>query len=230
MVKMKQGRKIAISFVVLMTLFFTLLFTWVFVIPGAFLYIEIGKYVGPIIGLILLILIFILILAIPARVLNRFEKSMTKKEFAELIRRKKRQIFELVLISFLISFFVVSAFSFVFISAVSQQGSKIDAFVAQNANESLQDYTGNLTIFLNTNLKSCYNKPEWLYKIDEQVSTNFFDSWIMNVCSVNRAEVILYQGWGACGQAAILLQQVMHDSGYETRLAHFKGVDHSGQK
>jgi hypothetical protein len=83
-----------------------------------------------------------------------------------------------------------------------------------------------LTSFLNSNLKSCYGKPEFLFKIDERLSANLLDPWMMKVSGADRADIILYQGWGACGQAAMLLQQVMHDSGYETRLAHFIGVDH----
>jgi hypothetical protein len=192
---------------------------------GAFLYIEVGRFAGPILGLVILVLIWILTLLIPSRMLIRFTDSLTKKEFATLIKRNKRKIIGIVLFGLCISIFVTFASSFILMSTV-QSGKKIDTFVAENSNESLQEYALNLTSFLNSNLKSCYNKPESLFKIDERLSDSLLDPWIMNIVGVNRADVILYQGWGACGQAAILLQQVMHDSGYETRLARFIGVDH----
>jgi hypothetical protein len=108
-----------------------------------------------------------------------------------------------------------------------QNAEKISRFVAQNTNETLQSYVGNLTIFLNANLKCCYNKPEMIYKCYENLGfISPIALWVMNLFGINQADYILFQGWGACGEAAIVLEQVMHDSGYQTRVAHFIGVDH----
>jgi len=43
---------------------------------------------------------------------------------------------------------------------------------------------------------------------------------------VTRADLIVYQGWGSCGQAALLIGELLQYAGYETRQAFFKGIDH----
>ena len=90
----------------------------------------------------------------------------------------------------------------------------------------MPDYVQNLTVFLNNNLNSSYNRLEALFEIDLTLSYTLLDPALMDVWNVSRADVILFQGWGSCGQAAILLSQVMHESGYESRVARFKGIDH----
>jgi hypothetical protein len=190
---MNQDSRLALAFVVLMAVSFALLFERVFVVPGAFLYIEIGRYVGPITGLITIVLVLILALVIPGRALSHFENLMTKREFSQLIKRKRKKIIELAIVSLLISFSVVSVLSLAFISTVLQSSRRIDAFVAHNANETLPNYVANLTTFLNDNLKSCYDKPELLFKIDEYASSSLLGSWVMKISNVDRAEVILYQ-------------------------------------
>lgn len=228
MISLNQSTKLTIASVALLAILSApfLMLEGISATTGAFLYIEIGRLLGPILGLVILILIWVSIILIPSKILSRFGDSMSKKEFLGLIKRNKGRIVGIVLSGLCVSFIVTFAFSFILMSTVVQSGRKIDAFVAENSNESLQEYTANLTSFLNSHLKSCYNKPESLFKIDERLSATLLDPWIMNASGVNQADIILYQGWGACGQAAILLQQVMHDSGYETRLARFKGVDH----
>lgn len=181
---------------------------------------------GPILGLVILVSVWISALLVLRQILPRFEDSWTKKEWITFVKLKKKKIVGIVLSGLCVSFILTFASSFIVMSAMIQSGRKVDAFVAENSNESLQEYVTNLTSFLSNNLKSCYNKLESLFKIDERLSAGLLDPWIMNFFGANRADIILYQGWGACGQAAILLQQVLHDSGYETRLAHFKGVDH----
>jgi hypothetical protein len=109
---------------------------------------------------------------------------------------------------------------------IKESHKKMDSFSASNSNQNLTVYEQNLTVFLQENLKSSYNKPEYLFEIDSQLSRSLIDSLTMDAWNVSNADVILFQGWGSCGQVAILLAQVMHNSGYESRIAHFKGVDH----
>ena len=51
----------------------------------------------------------------------------------------------------------------------------------------------------------------------------------MQICRVTEADLIVYQGWGSCGEAAILIEELLHLARYETRLAHFKEniIDHA---
>jgi hypothetical protein len=228
MMSLSQSLKLTIASIALVALLSAplLMSGGISAATGAFLYVEVGRFVGPVLGLVILVLVWVSTILIPSKILIRFGDSLTKKEFISLIKRNKRKIIGIVLSGLCVSFIVTLASSFFLMSTLVQSGSKVDAFAAENSNESLQEYVANLTPFLNNNLKSCYNKPESLFKIDERLSASLLDPWIMNVSGVSQADIILYQGWGACEQAAILLQQVMHDSGWETRLAHFKGVDH----
>jgi hypothetical protein len=222
---LNQRQRITLVFSILITVVLTVAFALVFAIPGVYVYIEIGRFVGPIVGLILIASLSISTYAICNKALSDFKHSMTKMEYSEVLNRKKAAC--LVMISLSLSILILSAFSLGFVSAANQSNKRIDLFVAQNTNESLQNYEHNLTIFLKANLKCSYNKPEILYKYDEGlVSYSLVGSWIMKVSGINPADFILFQGWGACGEAAIVLEQVMHDSGYETRLAKFKGYDH----
>lgn len=109
---------------------------------------------------------------------------------------------------------------------VSQAGKKIDTFVSENADLDLQNYVANVSSFLNSNVGQAYHKPETLFTIDSQITDTFLDPYIMQIWGVTRADVIVYQGWGSCGQAAILIEELLRDSGYETRQAYFKNIDH----
>lgn len=229
---MKESFHLTVPFVAVTSIGFIIFFRLLGVsaMTLAFAEFEIGKLVGPVIGRWMAAAIIIIILILPTvkllRVSARIDKSMTSKEVWGLVKRKKKKIGSMIFVGLLVSLLVIFSFSLIFIPRLAQADKTIAIFVAESRNESLQDYAANLTSFLNNNLKSSYNKPEAAFEIDNQISNAFIDSWIMQIWNVTRSDLILYQGWGSCGQAAILVQQLLHDCGYETRLAHFMGVDH----
>jgi hypothetical protein len=195
-------------------------------ITNVFLLVEIGKFVGPIAGLIIAILIPVLFLALPSIPIARFEKNKSIKTAVASLMRHKKRVIGVILTGLALSLLVTISLSVPLMIHTRKAGTRIDVFVVNNKNATLTDYVSNLTVFLNNNLNSSYNRAESLFEIDGQLSRSLIDSSIMNICNVTNADVILFKGWGSCGQAAILLAQVMHDSGYESRIAHFKGVDH----
>ncbi len=193
---------------------------------NTFLLIEIGKFSGPILGLILasaVTAIFPILSAIP---LLRFEKGKLNKMAFTSIRRHRKRVIGIIFIGFTLSFTVTFLLSAPFMLQIKDSDKKIDAFVLRNSNESLADFVENLTFFLNENLNNSYKRTESLFEIDSKLSQTLIDPIIMQTWNVTAADVILNQSWGSCGQAAILLAQVMHNAGYESRIAHFKGVDH----
>ncbi len=109
---------------------------------------------------------------------------------------------------------------------VSLAGKKIDTFVAENANSSFQDYVSNISSFLHKNVGAAWDRPEAIFRIDNLVSYTLLDPYIMKAWGVTRADLIVYQGWGTCGQAALLIGELFQRAGYETRQAFFKGIDH----
>lgn len=58
------------------------------------------------------------------------------------------------------------------------------------------------------------------------ISGTFLDPYIMQIWGVTKSDVIVYQGWGTCEQAALLIEELLRRGGYQTRLARFVGIDH----
>jgi hypothetical protein len=196
-------------------------------IPWEFSYLVTGRILGPIFGLVFLVLVLIAVLLIPAKILVNFLSSATNgtpKELWAIV--KNRKTMRMALLGLALSLMVVFMSSFIFMPQVSRARQKIDVFVAVNANRSFQDYVNNVSSFLNDNVQSAYNRPEGLFRIDNKISGTLLDPYIMKGFGVTRADLIVYQGWGTCGQAAILIEELLHDAGYQTREAYFKNIDH----
>ena len=224
-------RSAFVAFVVLVALVFMLsvLALKISSIVWEFSYLTIGRLVGPILGLVISALILIVLMVAPALIVDRFLTSKTNgtlKDLWAFLKMRKKKAMRVVLLGLALFLVVMSLFSLFFLPKLLQAGQKINSFVIESRGLSLQEYVANLTLFLNNNLRSSYNKPENLFKVDEQISYTILDPYILKLAGVTRADLIVYQGWGACGQAAILIEELLHDSGYETRDAHFKGVDH----
>lgn len=182
-------------------------------IPWRFAHLEVGRLL-PYISFPESLILFLLatpIVYISALVSTRL-KSNSKKW--------------LLFTGLILTFLTIFSSSLVFTPRIAKTGQKIDAFVVENANVSLQDYVPNISIFLSVNLQNSYNRPEASFEADNWIFTSVLDPYIMRIWGVTRADVILYQGWGACGQAAILIEELLHDAGYETRQAYFKDIDH----
>lgn len=190
-----------------------LMFTVVSAIPWKFTYLAIGRHVGPIIGLEF----FVLILLVVPITLFSFRVSM---------KIKKNRIICMFVLGLLLSLLTISSFSLVFIPKVLEASKKIDIFTANKAGLNFQDYVLEVSSFLDDNVRSAYHKPESSFKIDNHISNALLDPFIMKIWGVTRADLIVYQGWGTCGQAAIVIEQLLHDAGYETRRARFKNIDH----
>ena len=182
-------------------------------IPWTFAYLEVGRHIGPIPGLDT-IFFALFLTAIPL------------VSFLASTRLKKNRTVWFFALNIILSSFIILSFSMVFMPQVSLAGKKIDTFLAENANSSFQDYTSNVTLFLNDNVGSAWDKPEAIFRIDNRVSYTLLDPYIMKAWGVTRADLIVYQGWGTCGQAALLIGELFQRAGYETRQAFFKGIDH----
>ncbi|MEM3356567.1 MAG: transglutaminase domain-containing protein [Candidatus Bathyarchaeia archaeon] len=214
---MKRTIRLLGSFYVAVSIFVILLvliFTIVSAIPWKFTYLEIGKLVGPFPGLEFLVLI---LLVLPITVVS-LRVSM---------KLKKNKIICMFFLGLGMSFLVISSFALVFMPKVSDAGKKIDLFINENAHLNFQDYVSKVSAFLDENVRSAYNKPEASFKIDNDISVTLLDPFIMKAWGLTRADLIVYQGWGSCGQAAILIEQLLYEVGYETRRAHFKNIDHA---
>ena len=127
--------------------------------PFWFTYLEIGKLIGPIFGLILLC---VLLVVTPFGLFAMFYPHMSKSMiFSKL---KTRRIQKLIILSSIISLIFVVLLQFGFLLRVSQV--EIDNFVNQNAGADLEGFVNNIPDFLEENIRSAYKRPEALFRID----------------------------------------------------------------
>jgi hypothetical protein len=186
-------------------------------IPWAFTYLFIGKLIGTS-SFLEYIVLFLLVGAV---------SFVSVLASIKLMKNRTRRVFILSLIISLLSMFLLTAsFSLVLMPQVAQAGNKINTLIAENRNLSFQDYVANVTAFLNKNIGAAWDKPEASLAINRLVCYTLLDPNIMKIWAVTAADLIVYQGWGSCGEAATLIEELLHGAGYETRLAHFKGIDH----
>lgn len=192
----------------------------------SFTSIDFGKIAGPLIGLTTPFVILILLLVLSSIPVKRFVKNKLPREILASTKRHTKRVIGIIVAGLVFSLAITLLLSIPLMWQISKSSPIIDEFITENSALPLPEYVQNLTVFLNNNLNSSYNRLEALFEIDTQLSHTLLDPAIMDAWNVSRADVILFQGWGSCGQAAILLSQVMHESGYESRVARFKGIDH----
>jgi hypothetical protein len=185
-------------------------------IPWTFVYVEIGRFAGPIWGIVVAVLAMlgmtICIAVVACSISIRFGKT----------RLRWRVVF-----SAIISIIVLSSFSLVFLQKVSQEGEKIDQFVTENTSSNFESYIANVSSFLGANVQNAWKKSEGVFKIDYFIYNVYpLGSFVMGILRASRTELILYQGWGTCGQAAIVIEDLLLRGGYEARQGIFKDYSH----
>ena len=207
------------SYGILIGILISTIVTAVFIIligiPWAFIYIEIGKIAGPYFGYFPTVLILIcIIICIPI---------ISVLTLTKIKRNNVLRTAGLSLIATLLTMLLLTA---IFMQQASQAGQKIDIFIAENAHLNFHDYVISVSSFLDSNVQKAYRKPEAAFKIDTCIYNALLGPYVMQCQSITRADIIVYQGWGTCEQAAILIEKLLHDAGYETRQAYFKNIDH----
>ncbi|MEM3641125.1 MAG: hypothetical protein QXH37_04315 [Candidatus Bathyarchaeia archaeon] len=182
--------------------------------PWVFLYLEIGRFVGPYLSFVIFVLILIgMLIGIPLF------------SYKILTKLKKNTRGHAVISNASITFLIMLLLSLMFIQQVSVASRKIDIFVAENKDLNFTGYVNKVVSFLNNNIKKSYNTPEACFEIDDYFY-GVGGHYVMDAWGLNRAAIIVYQGWGACGQTAILIEELLKNAGYETRQARFKNIDH----
>jgi hypothetical protein len=202
----------------------SIVFTGLSAIPWSLILLIVGRLTGPIpLGpLPLLLLLIAILLALLALLSSELSYRVSKKLAKNGIRMTVLNLF----LSLFIAIIIASLFSFAFLSQVSESSKVVDTFVAKNANLGFEEYVNNVSSFLNGNIKNAYQKPEAMFRIDISISTALLDPSIMRISGITRGDVIVYQGWGTCEQAAVLIEELLRREGHQTRLAHSIGVDH----
>ena len=82
-----------------------------------------------------------------------------------------------------------------------------------------------VTQYIDSRLGWSYNNPMSALEIDNMLS--LIDYWFLGMLGFTQAHVILWQGWGSCGEHAIVTAHLLNKLGYTVRVAHFNDIDHT---
>jgi hypothetical protein len=170
------------------------MFTILTALPWVFIFIEIGRFVGPYPSLILTSLTMIGVLTF---ITNYFIRDAGKAKE----NTTKWIITTNLIIALIIALLLFSLFA----QRISVAHQKIETFVIQNNELEFHEYVTAVCSFLESNVKNAYKKPETLFKIDEFIYRPIsLSKYVTQQLGFTRADIIVYQGWATCGQAAIL--------------------------
>ena len=82
-----------------------------------------------------------------------------------------------------------------------------------------------VTWYIDARLSWSWNNPMSSLEIDNMLS--FIDYWFLGMLGFTQAHVILWQGWGSCGEHAVVTAYLLDRLGYTVRIAHFNNIDHT---
>ena len=79
--------------------------------------------------------------------------------------------------------------------------------------------------YIDSRLGWSWSNPMSALEIDNMLSP--IDYWFLGMLGFTQAHVILWQGWGSCGEHAVVTAYLLHRLGYTVRVAHFNDIDHT---
>jgi hypothetical protein len=80
--------------------------------------------------------------------------------------------------------------------------------------------------YVDSRVKWSYRAPQSALEIDNMLSFTFIDYRILGKLGFTRAHVILWQGYGSCGEHAIVTAFLLNSLGYDVRVVRFSDIDH----
>lgn len=92
-------------------------------------------------------------------------------------------------------------------------------------NASVEYVVQKVTDFVNREIKNSYRRFESVFEIDN-FPLSPLDYYILNLFGFKRAHIIVFQGWGSCGQYAIVTEYMLRNLGFDSRRAKFIDRDH----
>jgi len=212
--------KIILSLLPLFILVFTC--TKISAIPFWFTYLDVVKAVQSIQPFQIYITLKIALIAVTGVLLLGFFHRHNSSQIISKLRTRRIQ--KLIISSLIICSAIVLMLPFCFLLRVSQ--AELDNFIMKNKGGELENFQFTLPKFLEQNINSSWNQIEDYFEIDQEIFNSPIDCQIMKVMGITRADIIIYQGWGSCGQTAIVIEEILHQCKYESSRARFIGIDH----
>lgn len=133
----------------------------------------------------------------------------------------KNSIISLFLIFLLLEFLLPP----ILLSPIEKKMATFVGAVQQMCGGNVSCAVKEVTYYVGSNVNPSYHKPQSVFKIDAMLSPT--DSLVIQMLGFSQAHVILWQGWGSCGEYAIVTEYLLHRLGYDVRLAEFTDIDHT---
>ena len=80
-------------------------------------------------------------------------------------------------------------------------------------------------LYVDYSLKPSYANITSAFELNNRVS--WVDIYAMAARNISIVHLILYQGYGSCGEYALVCEYIFDKLGFETRYARFIGIDHA---
>jgi hypothetical protein len=97
--------------------------------------------------------------------------------------------------------------------------------VRSSCNSNISCETTRVIAYIDSRIGWSYRNPMSALEINNLLTP--VDYWLLGMLGFSQAHVIIWQGWGSCGEHAILTSYLLSKLGYTTRIVRFKHVDHT---
>jgi len=170
-----------------------------------------------------LMVVFVSFVLFFSIVFLRNPQAVFRERIMSFFVRKRYLVLEasLVLVLLLIVFECTIPFTF-----LSTYRREVDEFISgiEGHVEEAERVFDEVVGFVDSHINCSYGRPESEFEID--VFLTPIDYLILSLEGYDRVHVILFQGWGSCGQYAAIVEYLLRRLGYETRVARFVNMDH----
>jgi len=169
----------------------------------------------------------ILLCCIPLFFLLRKLLGLRKMEKPnpQLLKSIFRQYFILTLIVAIIVFSLEASLAVALFSPVERDiGSFMDSASSARGGD-VDCVVKEVTRYIDARLGWSWNNPMSSLEIDNMLS--FIDYWFLGMLGYTQTHVVLWQGWGSCGEHAVVTAYLLDRLGYTVRVAHFNDIDHT---
>jgi len=131
---------------------------------------------------------------------------------------------------FLVIFFIVvlsleTSLAYVLLSPVERNINEFTTSIQSVCDSNATCTTEMITHYIDSRLGWSWNNPMSALEIDNMLFP--IDYWLLGRLGFTQAHVILWQGWGSCGEHAIVTAYLLHRLGYTVRVARFNNIDHT---
>jgi len=154
-----------------------------------------------------------------------FDSTKMKTINSQLLTGFLRRYFVYSLVVFFIVLSLEISLAYVLLSPVERDMNEFTTSIRSVCDSDVTCTTEIITHYIDSRLNWSWNNPMSALEIDNMLSP--IDYWLLGRLGFTQAHVILWQGWGSCGEHSIVTAYLLHRLGYTVRVARFNNIDHT---